>query len=64
MSVMIQIDCVSCGGANGKPEPGMVNCPLCEEVLTLERLASEALDIEKDGLLTEEDYLHGSITGC
>ena len=64
MSVMIQIDCVSCGGANGKPEPGMENCPLCEEVLIMERLIEEALEMEKDGLLTEEDDLHGSITGC
>lgn len=57
-------ECIFCEGANGKPESGKENCPLCEEVLTLERLASEALDMEKDSLLTEEDDLHGSITGC
>jgi hypothetical protein len=57
-------ECVSCEGANEKPEPGMENCPVCKEILTLERLASEALDMEKDSLLTEEDDLHGSITGC
>ena len=58
------MECLCCDGANGIPEPGKENCPLCEEILTMERLSAEAACMEKDGLLTEEDDLHGSNTGC
>ena len=61
---MGDMDCVCCDGLNGIPNPGKENCPLCEEVLTLERLSSEARAMERDEILTEEDALHGSNTGC
>lgn len=45
-------------------EPKSDYCRKCEAILKQDRLREEALEMEKDGILTEEDELHGSNTGC
>ncbi len=62
---MVQIPgplCLNCG--EEAPVADKENCEVCEALLDIDRLAEEAAEMEKDDLLTEEDDLHGSITGC
>ena len=55
-------DCAFCDVRPAKE--GIDYCEICDAVLTARRLHEEALEMEKDGILTEEDDLHGSNTGC
>ncbi len=54
--------CVFCD--KEEAQQGSEHCSGCNEVLTADRLADEAVAMERDGILTEEDALHGSNTGC
>jgi len=54
--------CAFCGRAES--EKALELCTECRDDLNRDRLAEEALLMEKDGILTEEDDINASITGC
>jgi len=59
------LDGESCAFCENRPaEQGKDYCRKCDDALQFDRLAEEALAMEIDGLITEEDDLHGSNTGC
>lgn len=59
------LDGESCAFCENRPaEQESDYCRKCNEALQFDRLAEEALEMEKDGIITEEDDLDASITGC
>ena len=63
---MDTVNCALCDHRPALMRKGICleHCKECHELLTADRLTEEAEAMEKDGILTEEDVLHGSNTGC